>query len=90
VDRWDLDLQAAMIAFVEVADGESYPTPTGPQQVTTRHRDHGIRVLVGFTLAGEISFLLRQRDGVWTVIPFLFVQAEVLRRGGSLGPAAPA
>lgn len=90
VDRWDLDLQAAMIAFVEVADGESYPTPTGPQPVTTRHRDHGIRVLVGLTLAGEVAFLLRQRDGVWTVIPFLFVQAEVLRRGGSLGPAAPA
>lgn len=88
VDRWDLELQAAMLSFVELADGETYPTPTGPQPVTPRHREHGIRVFLGLTLGGEVTFQLRQRDGVWKVIPFLFVQAEVLRRGGTLGSPA--
>ena len=87
VDRWDLELQAAMLSFVELGDGEAFPTPTGKQPVTPRHREFGIRVLLGLTLGGEVPFQLRQKDGVWKVIPFLFVQSEVLRRGGTLGPA---
>ena len=86
-DRWDLELQAAGIAFVELGDGETYPTATGPQPVTARHREFGIRVFLGLSLDGELPFQLRQRDGEWKVIPFLFVQAEVLARGGTLGPS---
>lgn len=89
-DRWDLELQAAMLSFVELQVGDSYPTPTGPATVSERHREHGIRILLALGLGGEVPFQLRQKDGVWKVIPFLFVQAEVLRRGGTLGPGSPA
>lgn len=85
-DRWDLELQAAMLSFVELQEGDAYPTPTGPATMSARHREHGIRIFLGLGLDGEIPFQLRQRDGEWKVIPFLFVQAEVLRRGGTLGP----
>jgi acyl-CoA synthetase (AMP-forming)/AMP-acid ligase II len=86
-EQGQLELVVDVLALAELAVGEPFPTPSGLQFVTPRHREMGIRVYRGLVPDGELPFLLRQRDSAWKVIPFHFVQAVVVARGGTLRPA---
>lgn len=86
-EQGQLEHLVELLALAELAVGEPFRTPSGVQFVTERHREMGIRVFAGLMPDGEIPFLLRERDGAWKVIPFHFVQAVVVARGGTLRPA---
>lgn len=86
-EHGQLELVVEVLALAELAVGEPFPTPSGLQFVTQKHQELGIRVYRGLVPDGELPFLLRQRDGAWKVIPFHFVQAVVVARGGTLRPA---
>lgn len=86
-EHGQLELVVDVLALAELAVGEPFPTPSGLQFVTPRHQEMGIRVYRGLVPDGELPFLLRQREGAWKVIPFHFVQAVVVARGGTLRPA---
>lgn len=87
-EQGQLELVVDVLALTELALGEPFQTPSGLQFVTQKHQELGIRVYRGLVPDGELPFLLRQRDGAWKVIPFHFVQAVVVARGGTLRPAA--
>lgn len=76
----------ATMPLAELATGESFPDLLGGSEtVTERHRQHGIRVLVGLFDGGEVPFLLRQVEGKWKVVPFHFIRAAVVAAGGQVG-----
>lgn len=79
-----LEHVAAALGFAELVVGEPFVVPDGVQFVSPRHAEMGITVLSGLTVSGEVPFLLRQRNGAWTVVPFHFIQAAALSRGASM------
>lgn len=83
-ERAQLDQMAERLAVIELAQGESFPVPTGIEFVGARHAEMGIAVLSGLGASGEIPFLLRQKEHQWRVIPFHFVQKAALARAGAI------
>lgn len=83
-ERAQLEHVVATMGLVKLETGESFVVPKGVEFTSARHAELGIEVWSGLTPSGEIPFLLRRRDGAWKVIPFHFIQAAVLARGGTL------
>lgn len=83
-EHGQLEHVAATMGIVQLGQGESFVVPKGVDFVGPRHAELGIEVWSALTPSGEIPFLLRRRDGAWKVIPFHFIQAAVVARGGSL------
>ncbi len=83
-ERGQLEHIAATMGLVRLGQGESFVVPKGVEFVGPRHAELGIEVWSALTPGAEIPFLLRRRDGAWRVIPFHFVQAALVARGGSI------
>lgn len=81
-ERGQLEHVAATMGLVRLEAGESFVVPKGVEFVGPRHAELGIEVWSALAPDGEIPFLLRRRDGAWKVIPFHFIQAAIVARGG--------
>lgn len=83
-EHGQLEHVVATMGIVQLEQGESFVVPKGVEVLGARHAEFGIQVFRALTPGGEMPFLLRQRDGVWKVVPFHFIQAAVVARGGSI------
>ena len=83
-EHGQLEDVVATIGIVQLESGEPFVVTKGIEFVGARHAEMGIQVFRALTPVGEVPFLLRQRDGAWKVIPFHFIQAAVVARGGSI------
>ncbi len=83
-ERGQLEHVAATMGLAQLGQGEPFAVPKGVEFVGPRHAELGIEVWSALAPGAEIPFLLRRRDGAWKVIPFHFIQAAVVARGGSI------
>lgn len=86
-EHGQLEHVAQTMALVELAPGESYPTPRGVEKVDERHAKAGLTVLLGLTPEGLMPFVMKQVDGAWKCSPANYIMAVILARGGTITPA---
>lgn len=86
-EHGQLEHVAQTMALVELAPGDSYPTPRGVEKVDERHAKAGLTVLLGLTPEGLMPFVMKQIDGKWKCSPANYIMAAALARGGKITPA---
>jgi hypothetical protein len=83
-EQGQLEHVAETMGLARLQQGDPFLVPKGIEFVCQRHAELGIEVFSALLPDGECTFMLRKRDGAWKVIPFHFIQAVIVARGGSL------